>query len=292
MFFIRLLSRMPWFILVGISNLMYLLVYRIGRYRYSVVSRNLLNSFPEKSDQERKQLARRFYRGFFDFIIETLKLLTLSEKGIRKRVTFSNPEIFDEIEGDGACIVLGTHFLNWEIYVTASDEKLSRQLVFGYQKLNNAFFNKLIYIIRTKFGGEGMIRHETAKTILKGRKDHKFFYILGDQAPVGKAKRYWTRFLNQKTSFYHGVGQISKLSQLPVLILLPRRKERFTYEVEFAWINKVPGSMESEEILDKYIDLLEQQIVKYPEDWLWTHKRWKTKLRDEDIISEKLKSNG
>ena len=291
MFLVRILSRLPWVVMLGISNFMYWTAYKVLRYRVKVVDQNLRNSFPDKSAKELKEIRRKYYRSFFDFIMEVLKAVTISNTEIRRRVTFANPDFFKATSEESGIVVLGTHFFNWEVYGMAMSELFDRKIVFSYQKLSSNFSDTLMLNTRSKFGAKGVLRHETAKAIIGGRKSFTGFYVLADQAPVGKAQRYWTRFLNQNTSFYHGIGKVSKLANTPVMVILPKKVKRGYYEITFKWVAENLEEVTGEEILERYIEILEKHINENPSEWLWTHKRWKTKPKEEDIISDRIEED-
>ena len=79
------LSLLPLFILYGIGYLLYLIIYYIVRYRRKIVAENLRNAFPEKSERERVQLARRYYRHLERIAAEMLKMLTLTRRQVMRR---------------------------------------------------------------------------------------------------------------------------------------------------------------------------------------------------------------
>ncbi len=272
--------------MLAISNLLYFVGYRILGYRKSVVQTNLKNSFPEKSEAEIKVITKAFYRSFFDFVMETLNLVGITRKELRRKIIFINPEVLEEIPDDQGAIVLGTHLFNWEMYGVATSEYFDRKVIFSYQQLSSRFSDNLMLKTRSKFGAEGVLRHETAKAVIGGRKGKNAFYVLADQAPVGKAMRYWSPFLNQDTSFYHGIGKVAKMAQTPVLIVLPRKVKRGYYEIEFKWVAKDLDGLEGEDILDRYIAILQDEIRERPSEWLWTHKRWKNRRNEGDIIAK------
>ncbi len=83
--------------------------------------------------------------------------------------------------------------------------------------------------IRGRFGSIGVERHLMANKIRKGHDENLLFYILGDHTPVGKAKKYWTNFLHQKTAFYYGIGQLAVISNFSVFFLKPVRVGRGKY---------------------------------------------------------------
>src|SRR5580692_8232928 len=90
-FFLYLLSLLPFWFLYIISDILFVVIYYLVGYRRKVVQQNLENAFPEKSIQERKDIARKFYRYFADLIVETIKTISISSKEVTKRVKATNP---------------------------------------------------------------------------------------------------------------------------------------------------------------------------------------------------------
>src|SRR5689334_823577 len=82
-----LVSLLPLRVLYLLSDLLYFFLYFVVRYRRRVVLENLRVAFPEKTEQERAAIARRFYRRFTDNWLETLKLMSISKKGLARRFT-------------------------------------------------------------------------------------------------------------------------------------------------------------------------------------------------------------
>lgn len=115
----RMFAWLPFRCLYLISDLMYVQLYYLFRYRRKVVMENLRNSFPEKTDKERRVIARKFYRFFCDLFIETIKLTNIDTAEIRRRICYSNPEIFDELYRKGKQVFVVTgHYGNWEWLAT------------------------------------------------------------------------------------------------------------------------------------------------------------------------------
>src|SRR6516164_1531275 len=112
--FLYLFSLLPFWILYGISNFAYVLLYYVVGYRKDIVLSNLAIAFPEKSLEERKRISKAFYRNFTDNFIEIIKLLSISEKELKKRFTgeFDIPNNYYE-SGRNIQYHLG-HFFNWE----------------------------------------------------------------------------------------------------------------------------------------------------------------------------------
>jgi len=110
-----LISLLPFFILYGIADILFVLIYFVAGYRKEVVLENLRNSFPEKTEAERRTIARKFYRNFIDNWIETIKLISISKKALNKRIS-GNLDIFKELHASGRSVQVNPgHFFNWEI---------------------------------------------------------------------------------------------------------------------------------------------------------------------------------
>lgn len=135
-----LFSALPFRVLYMLSDFNYLLMYRVGKYRRKVVRGNLLRSFPEKTDAERLQIERKFYRYLSDYMLEDLKLLHMSAEELCERMTYKNTEQYLELtEKYGGIIVMIPHYANyeWLIGMGANISVISPSLVsFGVSVIN------------------------------------------------------------------------------------------------------------------------------------------------------------
>ena len=82
-----LLSLLPFRVLYLISDLACFLIFGVAGYRKKVVMENLAYAFPEKTEEERRQIAGRFYRNFVDNWIETIKLISVCQRSLNKRIS-------------------------------------------------------------------------------------------------------------------------------------------------------------------------------------------------------------
>lgn len=148
-----LVALLPFPVLYLLSDGLYLLMSRVVRYRHKVIWKNLKNSFPEKTDNELRLIERGFYHWFCDYIVETLKLITMSKEQLMKRMTFTGTEELNRIlsEGKSAGVYLG-HLGNWE-WITSLpywvDNALCCQL---YHPLENEYFDRLFKYVRERQG--------------------------------------------------------------------------------------------------------------------------------------------
>lgn len=277
--FVKLLSLLPFPVLYALSDFIFIFVYHVFRYRRKIVRENLMFSFPEKSDAERLVIERKFYYHFCDLIVESLKLPGMSESEIIKRMRYINYEPVIRHYDEGRCPLLqASHSGNWEW--TSSFSLLLPKDKPGYQvyrKQRSEISDKIIYKIRTRFGGKNIEMKSLLREMVAMRKDGRVgvFGIISDQSPSRSGLHYYTRFLNQHTAVITGTEQLAKKFNYPVYYVRLRKVKRGYYTCEFIPISLNPKDTEEFEISEKYMRLLEDDIYCDPAVWLWSHKRWK-----------------
>lgn len=282
MFFLRIISRLPLSLLYLFSDFLFLLSFHLVKYRRKIVYKNLKNAFPSKQEQEIRNIERNFYRNLCDYAVETLKLLTISEGELRKRMIYRNPELVDAYKQKGQSVIYVTsHQFNWEWLVAAGDLYLPIPVDFVYQPLSSKFFDQFSLFIRTRFGAYPIKRAEVAREIIKRKSIVRGVAIVADQFPGhGNDKRYWTTFLNQETAFFLGINQLAYMTQYPVFFAKVSHPKRGYYEIELVPISSPPYEKDNFDMIENYIKATEEVIKKDPAGWLWSHNRWKKKKSD------------
>ncbi|MFM7853771.1 MAG: lysophospholipid acyltransferase family protein, partial [Flammeovirgaceae bacterium] len=147
------ISSLPFQVLYRISDGLYVVLYRIIGYRKKVVMQNMHNSFPEKTEEEIKQLTKLFYRHFCDLILESLKVFTISQKAANERMLFKNPEVINKYARQNRCVMLaGGHLNNWELFAVAVAGLIQHKAVALYKPLSSAYFDERMRKSRGRFG--------------------------------------------------------------------------------------------------------------------------------------------
>lgn len=279
MFLAKLISRLPLVILYAISDVLFFVAYYVVRYRRDMVQKNLRNSFPEKSIDDRKQIEREFYKNLCDYAVEMLKLLTISKHELEKRMVFKNPEIPLHYQQNGQSIlILSSHQFNWEWLVAAACFNLPMPVDFVYQAVNNEFFESISLACRTRFGAYAIRRDQVAREVVKRKKIVRAIAMVADQYPgYDHDKKYSATFLHQETIFFYGSNQVAMLTQYPVLYYKISKIKRGYYETTPVEIANPPYPPNSNQVIDKYIHTVEAVIRTNPNGWLWSHNRWKTR---------------
>ncbi len=272
-----LLSFIPLRLLFVISDISFVFVYYVFRYRRKVVATNLVNSFPDKSQKEIKKIERNFYRHLCDLIVETIKVLTISKKEATNRFHIINKELVEQLYKEQKNVVLYTaHYGNWE-WIIFLPLFLSHRVTVLYQPLSNSYFDQLLKLIRSRFGIQCIESSKGYKTLLKNQTENiiSLNCIVGDQSPVRNASVHRVRFLNQDTAFSIGADMIAKKSDQTMVFSCFQKLKRGNYEVRFQHMNGSTTGNKKHDIIDEYAQLLEENIIRTPELWLWSHKRWK-----------------
>jgi KDO2-lipid IV(A) lauroyltransferase len=277
MFFLKLLSRIPLPILYWFSDFLFFMSYRVVGYRRKLVKKNLKRSFPEKSKAKLKSIEKEFYKNLCDYAVETLKLLTISEAELRKRMQFINLSAVKAIlDTEASIIMFASHQFNWEWLLAAGS--LNHPIDFVYQQQSSKLFDAFSLAGRMRFGAYPIKREQVARESISRKSITRGIAIMADQFPGKKRdKKYWTTFLNQDTAFFQAISQLTVMLQYPVVYTAIRKKKRGYYEAEYMVIDNPPYEKGSDLMVDHYAKATEKIIHENPAGWLWSHNRWKKK---------------
>ncbi len=279
--FIYLLSLLPWWLFYGFSDIVFFLLYYVVGYRKKVVWENLKNSFPEKSDAERKKIMRKYYRYLCDLFLETFQTLTMSRSYALKHCSLDvkAQELFKKYyeEKKSFIIVMG-HFGNWEWAGNTFSLVCKHQLYVIYHPLANKYFNDLIIKIRTRFGTKLSAMTNAFRDMVGYRNQVTATAFIADQTPFPE-NAYWTQFLQQDTPVFRGTEKIASKMNQPVVYVSVKRKKRGYYHITAETLFEEPAKTKDGEISEAHTRRLEQDIREQPEIWLWSHRRWKYKKK-------------
>lgn len=283
-FFCYLLSPLPLRAHYIISYIIYVLMFYIIRYRRRVVWKNLTSAFPEKKEEELLRIERGFYHFFCDYLVETVKLMTISQEEMKRRIIFRGTELVDEIIESGQSITLYVgHYCNWE-WVSSIPLWLDPSTWCGqvYHPLENKDFDKLFLKIRERMGAHCIAMLDTLREVVKHKRENRPIIIgyISDQKPLWVNIHHWVDFLHHDTPVLTGAERIARKMNHAVMYLDIQRVRRGYYEAEFKCITREPQKLKEYELTDIYFEMLEKSIRRAPEFWLWSHDRW-SRTREE-----------
>lgn len=281
-------SRLSWGMLYKLSDIFRFLIFDIGQYRKKVVLNNLRNSFPTYDEQAIHAIAAKFYRNFTDIIFETIKLKSISRGELLTRIDLDVSILDHYYAKNQNLVVVAGHLGNWEMLNLFGSARLSHQMVVVYHELQNDAFEDWFKNVRTRFGTEMVTMKEAISKAMQPRDRPFIFILINDQSPVPE-KAFWTKFLNQDTGVFRGVELIARRLNSPVLYMAVLKNEvkRGFYKAHFKLITETPKQAPNNSILQAQIGFLEQDIIQQPDNWLWSHKRWKHK-KPENLPQSQL----
>lgn len=273
-----LIGFIPFRLLYVFSDIFSFIIQYIVRYRRKTVSRNLKRAFPNKSEKEIKRISRAFYINLCDIALESIKGYSLPFDQISKRYRCLNPEVANEYfdKGQGVIFAL-SHYANWEWGTQVANYVFLHENISFYKPLSNKYIDKYICKLRE---AKGMILCSIYQTKFIFRSENyipRAYFLVGDQSPSSKNHTYWINFLNQETDCLLGIERYAKMYNLPVIYLDIQRIERGRYTIILELLNDNPKETYKGEITQKYMSMLEKAIINKPENWLWSHRRWKRK---------------
>lgn len=237
--------------------------------------KNLLQAFPEKSEDERIQIAKKFYRNLSDMMVESVKMISISPENLEKRFS-GDLSLLDRLEkeGRGYQIHLG-HYFNWEWANLFIKTKVSLPFLVTYMPLSNNEANRLFLKLRSRFGSI-MIPANDVHHAMKPWQDKSFINVLvADQNPGNPRRTYWYPFLNKMTAFYKGPELSARRRNMPVVYGEIRKIKRGKYHITLKLITDNPQNEKEGIITERFVQLLEKGIREQPESWVWSHRRWK-----------------
>ncbi|MEI6454917.1 MAG: lysophospholipid acyltransferase family protein [bacterium] len=267
----------PFFLIYWISFCAYILAFYIWGYRKRVVFSNLKNSFPEKSSEEIQKTAKQFYRNFCDVLAETARGLSMSERSLLKRFRVVNPELLNKLfKQNKSVISIGAHYANSE-WGKILGKQLKHPMIIIYSPFMNKFLDRYNNRKRMSYGMNLIPLAKTLRTFNELRSEPHCFIMGVDQRPFDLKSALWFSFLNQETPFHKGYETIARKFNIPVVYSDIQRVRRGYYTIEYIMLCEEPSTVKEGFVVDCFVKTLEKTIRKKPEDWLWSHKRWKYK---------------
>ena len=271
----KIAQFIPFFVLHIWANTLAFMLQKVFKYRLNTVRVNLNKSFPNLSLEELKLIETKFYLNFSDVLLENLKLYTISNNTLQKRMKLLNKDVFDQLnKKNKGAILIGAHYNNWEWMALALGTYIKQDLYSVYKPLNDLRIDSLMLKARSRFGAEIVPMRQFPKTVMKNKNRSTINLMLSDQSPHKSKLDYFCEFLNQDTPVYLGAEKLMNAANLELLFVEVHRVKRGYYEMKI-----VPLANECDEqegiATELHLTHLEKMILNEPSNWLWSHRRWK-----------------
>ncbi len=271
---IKLISLQPFCVVYRISNFVNFLLYKVFKYRLKTVRRNLKLVFPDKTGIELREIEKGFYKHFSDITIESIKAYGMSKNQMMKRYTYENIDVIRKIQKKKKNIILLLgHYSNFEWMLSIGYHTKGNGYAI-YTPLTNKYFNRLFKKIRKKHNAFLVSRYKIKEFMssLDNNKNYMFGFV-ADQSPRNVGKSYINYFFGQKVPIFTGAERFAKDYNLSVVFADTNRVKRGYYRTKFIEINDNKDSKYS--ITDQFIKLLEEQVYRDPNQYFWSHNRFK-----------------
>ena len=263
-------------LLYKISDILYLLLFYVFKYRKKIVFKNLNSAFPHKTKVEINTIAQKFYRNLADILLESLKGLSMTGDELVRRYKGINTKLVNAYAAENQSIVaMGAHYANWEWGAVCAGLQYDLRSIGIYKQLSNKRIDNYIKKLRAKLNMNLVATKDTATSFEALQGQNCAFIMLADQRPSSRRLAYDIDFLGQKTLCLHGSEKYARSYNYPVVFIDIQRVKRGFYTFTLSEICRDPSKLPAGEITKIFMQKLENRILQQPENWLWSHNRWK-----------------
>lgn len=278
---LRLFSFLPLPVLYLFSNFFYALIFYVFKYRRDVVLSNLQIAFPEKTEKERKRVAKDFYHSLTDTFIETIKFLSWNDKDVEKRFT-CNLEGIEEAYKTGKPIhLLGMHNMNWEYVNWGLVKKVKLPFLGIYLPVSNKAFDKIMKDMRGRYGTVLIPATDFKNAYLHYFKKPHILGSAADQSPGNPNNAYWVNFFNRPTAFVKGAERGAVAINASIVFGHFYRTKRGHYHLDTKFITADAATMAEGQMTKAFAKFVESSIRLQSANYLWSHRRWKWEWKPE-----------
>ncbi|MDE0250934.1 MAG: lysophospholipid acyltransferase family protein [Gammaproteobacteria bacterium] len=275
---LKTVSVLPMSWLYRLSGPFYLLLFYILRFRKKIARDNIRRSFKDMGKTWQSRVLKKHYRNLCDVTLEIARSLAMPPVELERRVSFTNLEVIREpLRNNQPVLLAMAHHCNPVWAILALGQHLDKPVEGIYQPLHVDWLNELTLESLSRFNVTPLPARTCTAQLIRRATDPRAIAIVADQAPRGRDKAYWTNFLHRDTPFYLGLEMIAKMFRYPVYFMALKRTKRGRYEASFLELASPPYEKDSHLISERYARAVETQVLESPQDWLWTHRRWKKK---------------
>jgi KDO2-lipid IV(A) lauroyltransferase len=242
-------------------------------------SRNLIHSnikkaLPDINLKDLNNITKLMWNNYGRVFAEYMFIKDFRTDRSSSKIKIEGQEILDKIKREGKPVVfISGHFSNFEL-MAMHIEKSGIKLSAIYRPLNNIFLNKIMERIRKKYICKNQIKKGIGgmKKLINLKKDNYSTALMIDQRV---SQGIVSNFFNHKALTTTVPAQLVKKYRIPVVPIFIERIN----DINFRIVIKNPVNFNNElsikDITEQLNRILEQMILFKPEEWIWSHNRWK-----------------
>lgn len=236
---------------------------------------NLTQAFPEKTKDELQSISKKYFRNLCDSIVETIKLLSISQRELNRRIPANWEVLNNNFQEERICQGYLSHQFNWEWGTVVANYNMPYTFTGIYQPLSSPAFERLMRKIRTRSGTDVIPLQNMLSRLATLQKEKIVWGFIADQNPSDARRASWHLFMNKMTAFNKGAEFVARRYNNPVYFGEIIKMKRGYYKIKLKLAFDNPQETKEGEITEAYVRHLEDSIKRQPENWVWSHRRWK-----------------
>jgi len=277
---LRLITLLPWFIGKQFGRLLGRLLYQLSKRRRVIVEKNIAACFPKLDNQKQQQLVLDTFYANGMGVIETAYAWWSSLKFIQNKLELDGiEELQQACASDKGVLILGAHFTSPDLGCALLNQQ--QEFMVTYQRHNNPLMDALILRGRTHCLG-GAIEREQIRQVVKELKSGNTIWLAPDQ-DLGPDRSVFAPFFGIQTATTGIASRLAKSTRCHVFFFSHQHTSNNHYRLKITPLDALPSGDDVGDagIINAHI---EQAVRQHPEQYLWLHRRFKTRPEGEESI--------
>ena len=263
-------------LMYALAALLAWLLRYVFRFRLQVARDNLRRALPELAEPARERVVRRQYQKLTEVIVELPWISIATAAQVRAHLRIANmPEVQADLAAGRPVLLLAAHLSNWEWMLQGLAVDMGAPFYAAYKPPHSARADRAMLALRSRLGIRMLPAKKLVRELLRLRGTVHVAGMVADQMPTSSGGRVWLKFLGRETAFFPGPAEIARLGNYRAYFTAQRRVRRGYYEVEFEALNAPGEILAVRAFTERYAARVEALIREQPEEWAWTHRRWK-----------------
>jgi len=273
------ISGIPKNIVCFIGRILGAIIYHVDIPHKRIVTRNLKFAYSEWADEEVYRVSRKVFRNLGIAILEILQMAFFSKEDFLQNIRIRGEEhLFDAVAGGKGIIIISAHLGNWEAASLFSPCYFGYPVTVVVRKIESGIINRWILKLRTRFGNSIIDKEGALPEMMQTLRSGKILAMMIDQGTT-KSEGVELLFYGKKVTVTPAAAMLALRCKSPVLPVFCIREE----DQKLAIIIEPPVQLvRTKDLRDDLktntqimTDVIEKAVRKYPDQWLWLHKRWK-----------------
>jgi KDO2-lipid IV(A) lauroyltransferase len=265
---------LPW--LYALCGVLAWIARVVLRLRWKITCENLRACFPHWNARQLRQMAAANYRHFGQLAAELLAATRMQEQDLLARVEIRNLQLPREWLARGRpVLLLAAHQSNWDWGMYAVRAALGFPVDVAYKRLKSPAADRALTHMRQRWGVHLVLAKDLLADLLRRRHEVRAIAMLADQSPRTSERQHWLQFLGRDTAFYAGPEQMARATRYDAIYVSLRRVRRGHYLAECVPLAEGTEALAPGEFTERYVRLVEKDVLAAPAEWTWGHRRWK-----------------